>query len=79
VDKVIDQINEHLLTHPLSANNKAIIRSIMLSGQINAYYWTQIWLDYKNNPTNQAKKKAVTDKLQSVLKYITSLEEFQLS
>jgi uncharacterized protein (DUF1800 family) len=79
VDKVIDQINEHLLTHPLSANNKGIIRAVMLGGQTSSYYWTQIWLDYKNNPTHPAKKKAVTDKLQSVLKYITSLEEFQLS
>lgn len=78
VDKVIDQINEHLLTHALSANNKAILRTVMLAGQTSAYYWTQIWLDYKNNPTNAAKKRAVTDKLQSVLKYITSLEEFQL-
>lgn len=79
VDKVIDQINAHLLTHPLSANNKGILRTVMLAGQTSAYYWTQIWLDYKNNPTNSTKKKAVTDKLQSVIKYITSLEEFQLS
>ncbi len=79
VDMVIDQLNAHLLTHPLSATNKGVLRTIMLAGQTSSYYWTQIWLDYKNNPTNNAKKKAVTDKLQSVIKYITSLEEFQLS
>ncbi|HRP39116.1 MAG: DUF1800 domain-containing protein [Chitinophagales bacterium] len=79
VDLVIQQLNEHLLTHPLSANNQALLRTVMLGGQTTSYYWTQIWLDYKNNPTDTAKKKLVTDKLQSVLKYITSLEEFQLS
>lgn len=79
VDLVIQQLNEHLLTHPLSANNQALLRTVMLGGQTTSYYWTQIWLDYQNNPTDAAKKKLVTDKLQSVLKYITSLEEFQLS
>lgn len=79
VDLVIQQLNEHLLTHPLSSNNQALLRTVMLAGQTNSYYWTQIWLDYKNNPNDTAKKKLVTDKLQSVLKYITSLEEFQLS
>ncbi|HRO72536.1 MAG TPA: hypothetical protein PK611_02595, partial [Saprospiraceae bacterium] len=79
VDKVILQINEHLLTHPLSANNIALIKNIIMTGQTNPYYWTQIWNDYKNNPTDVNKKKLVTDKLQSVIKYITSLEEYQLS
>lgn len=79
VDKVILQINEHLLTHPLSANNIALIKNIIMTGQTNPYYWTQIWNDYKNNPTDATKRKLVSDKLQSVIKYITSLEEYQLS
>ncbi|MCS6819955.1 MAG: DUF1800 domain-containing protein [Chitinophagales bacterium] len=79
VDKVIDEVIEHLLTHPLSSNHKILIRAAMLGGQSNPNVWTQLWNDYKNNPNNPNKKKAVTDRLKSVLKYITSLDEYQLS
>ncbi len=78
VNKVIDNFAAHLLTHPISASIKAVLVYVMTQG-LGAPYWTQIWNAYIADPTNAQKKKTVTDKLQSVLKYITSMEEFQLS
>ncbi len=77
-DKLINNLLAHVFTQPASASLKSVLKFSLLFGQPN-YYWTQIWLDYINNPSNAAKKKLVTDKLQTIFKYITSLEEFQLS
>jgi len=77
-DKLIDNILTHLFTQPASLSLKSVLKYSLLFGQPNSY-WTQIWLDYINNPTDAVKKKTVTDRLQNAIKYITSLEEFQLS
>ena len=68
-DKLIDNFLGHLFTQPASISLKSVLKYSLLFGQPN-FYWTQIWLDYINNPTDAAKKKfekAVGKKLQGVL------------
>ncbi len=77
-DKLIANMLEHVFTQPASATLKSVLKYALLFGQPN-YYWTQIWQAHINDPTDTAKKKLVTDRLQNLFKYITSLEEFQLS
>lgn len=58
---------------------KDFIKSILLSGQAQDYYWTDIWNDYKSDPNDANKKKMVEDRLKAMYKYLMNLAEYQLS
>ncbi len=77
---LIDQSLEILLRYPLSASAKEFIkRSILLSGQLQDYYWTNAWDAYKANPTDMAARDIVLTRLKSLYKYIMNLPEYHLS
>jgi hypothetical protein len=76
---LIDQSLEILFRYPLSASAKEFIkRSILLSGQLQDYYWTVAWDAYKANPTDMAAKATVLTRLKSFYKYIMNLPEYHL-
>lgn len=76
---LIDQSLEILLRYPLSASAKEFIkRSILLSGQLQDYYWTGAWNSYKANPANPANRATVLTRLASLYKYIMNLPEYHL-
>lgn len=69
------------LCHPVplsQATRDTIKTAYLLSGQASDSYWTDAWNTYKNNPTNTNAKKAVTDRLQAMMKYMFGLAEYQL-
>lgn len=77
---LINQSAEILLRYPLSASAKEFIkRSILLSGQLQDYYWTNAWDAYKANPNDAASKAVVLARLKALYKYIMNLPEYHLS
>jgi hypothetical protein len=67
-----------MYTIQVSATVKLYLKTILLSGQSQDYYWTNAWLDYINNPTDAAKVNIVKQRLQYMFKYIMNLAEYQL-
>ncbi|MGF2412112.1 DUF1800 domain-containing protein [Ferruginibacter sp.] len=76
---LITQSLEILLRYPLSESAKEFIkRSILLSGQLQDYYWTNAWDAYKANPTDTGTKAIVLNRLKAFYKYIMNLPEYHL-
>ena len=76
---LITQSLEILLRYPLSESAKEFIkRSILLSGQLQDYYWTNAWDAYKANPSDAGTKAIVLSRLKSFYKYIMNLPEYHL-
>lgn len=78
-NKLIDHTLDMLYAIDISANQKAFLKSILLSGQAQDYYWTDIWNLYKSDPNNVNNKKMVDDRLKAMHKYLMNLAEYQLS
>jgi uncharacterized protein (DUF1800 family) len=76
---LITQSLEILLRYPLSESAKEFIkRSILLSGQVQDYYWTSAWDAYKANPSDAGNKAIVLSRLKSFYKYVMNLPEYHL-
>jgi uncharacterized protein (DUF1800 family) len=76
---LITQSLEILLRYPLSESAKEFIkRSILLSGQLQDYYWTNAWDAYKANPGDAGSKAIVLSRLKAFYKYIMNLPEYHL-
>jgi uncharacterized protein (DUF1800 family) len=68
-----------LLRYPLSESAKEFIkRSLLLSGQLQDYYWTNAWDAYKANPGDIITRGIVSTRLRSLYKYIMNLPEYHL-
>ncbi|MCE2962245.1 MAG: DUF1800 family protein [Chitinophagales bacterium] len=77
-NKLIDDALGFLHTIPATAELKTYLKSILLFGQSQDYYWTNAWNDHINSPNDAAKKKLVSDLLFAFYKYILELAEYQL-
>ena len=77
-NQLIDDVVAILLPMEISTAQKQFIKSILLSGQANDFYWTAAWQTYLANPTNQMLYEAVWFRLASMHKYIMNLAEYQL-
>jgi len=58
---------------------KARLKSILLSGQISDYYWTDAWLAYTSDPTNEMNRETVYNRLRAFFYTFLHQEEYQLS
>jgi hypothetical protein len=66
---------------PLSDTSKARLKNIiLLSGQSpdSDYYWTDAWNDWKSSPT-AAHRNVVESRLQTLIKYLMNMSEYQLA
>lgn len=75
---LIDEALAWLHTISATPELKAFLKTILLFGQSQDYYWSNIWDDHINSPTDAVKKKRVTDLLSSFYKYILELAEYHL-
>ena len=76
---LINDSLEILLRYPLSESGKEFIkRSLLLSGQLQDYYWTNAWDAYKANPADMMAREIVLARLRSLYKYIMNLPEYHL-
>ena len=76
-NEVISNFIKYLLPKDLSANQKDYMKSILLSNQLGDYYWTNAWNNYIGTPTPD-NEMIVRFRLDTLINYITSLEEYQL-
>ena len=76
---LINDSLEILLRYPLSESAKEFIkRSLLLSGQLQDYYWTNAWDAYRANPNDMITKAIVSARLKTLYKYIMNLPEYHL-
>lgn len=78
-NKLVDDTLTQLYSITVSQQLKDFLKSILLSGQISDHYWTDAWNTYIASPTNTMTKTIVYTRLQSLLKYLMDLAEYQLS
>ncbi|SHJ37578.1 Uncharacterized conserved protein, DUF1800 family [Hymenobacter daecheongensis DSM 21074] len=75
---LIAELTRLLFPIPLTANQLAYLNDVLLPG-LPDFEWTDEWTQYLANPTNVAKKTAVTTKLQALLRSMMGLAEYHLS
>jgi len=75
---LIDDITEWMYGIELNATGKFVLKSILLSGQVTDNYWTDAWLEYEANPTDEMLYQTVYSRLQSFFYLLLHLEEYQL-
>jgi hypothetical protein len=65
---------------PLSDTLKATIKTqILLSGQVQDYYWSNAWNAYLSSPTDMTAFTTVNSRLTTLYKYLMNLAEYQLA
>lgn len=65
---------------PVSDTNITTIKTtILLSGQVSDYYWTNAWNAYLANPTDNMAYQTVYMRLRDLYRYFMNLAEYQLS
>jgi uncharacterized protein (DUF1800 family) len=62
-----------------SIAKKAFLKTILLSGERNDYYWTNAWLAYLAKPTDEMNRETVRTRLEALHRYMLSLAEYQLA
>lgn len=75
----IDDLLVLLHTLPAEENQKAYMKTILLSGQLEDHYWSDAWTAYINDRNNESKKRVVSQRILFLLKYVMNLGEYQLS
>ncbi len=78
-NKLIDNTLMILFSIGVSQTQKDFLKSILLSGQASDYYWSDVWNTYKSTPSDTNNTNMVKSRLQSMLKYLMNLAEYQLS
>ncbi len=77
---LIADIVAHLFQLPLSLTSRnQLKKDILLSGQDQDYYWTNAWTAHIANPADAAALRVVQTRLQTLLKYLMNLPEYQLA
>jgi uncharacterized protein (DUF1800 family) len=77
--KLIDDLSQTLLPVAISQAMKSKIKTdILLSGQSNDFYWTELWESYFTNPDDLNIKNMLEERLRQLVLYLMSLPEYQL-
>lgn len=76
---LISQVCGLCSAYPISDAKKAEMKSILLSGQAQDFYWTDAWNTYKADPGNQMNYQAVYLRLFSFFQLLLTLPECQLA
>lgn len=75
---VVQNFINYLLPLDLSQTQKDYMKTILLSNQSADYYWSNAWNAYIGNPSDVMLENVVRTRLDTLVNYITSLEEYQL-
>jgi hypothetical protein len=75
---VVANFIQYLLPQDLSATQKTYLKSILLSNQVTDSYWTSAWTAYAANPTDTTLLGTVKTRLETLINYMVSLEEYLL-
>jgi hypothetical protein len=77
-NELVRQLALYLLPREVSVTQKNYMKSILLSNQASDHYWTDAWNAYIASPGNPVLEGQVRDRLDSLISYITGIEEYQL-
>ncbi|MGI9543088.1 MAG: DUF1800 domain-containing protein, partial [Cyclobacteriaceae bacterium] len=75
---LLNDLSELLLGLHLSDAELSELKTILLSGQISDFYWTNAWTDYANDPGNEGYKLIVENRIKPVFQRLLQRAEFQL-
>lgn len=76
-NQVVDAWCESLYFIDISPESKHQMKRF-LTGGLEDFVWTNEWVDWKDNPSEE-KTKGIETKLRALLKYMLSMAEYQLS
>jgi len=75
---LIDDTLAILYSMPINPVKKIFLKSILLSGQLSDFYWTDAWNAHVNNPNDAMAYQTVWFRLAQMHSYILKLAEYQL-
>jgi hypothetical protein len=75
---LIDSAIKWLYGIEVSQGVKLVLKSILLSGQLTDYYWTNAWVQYLDDPDDPMKRNIVQQRLLGFYYYLVHLEEHHL-
>ncbi|MDH3711311.1 MAG: DUF1800 domain-containing protein [Cyclobacteriaceae bacterium] len=75
---LLADLSELLFGTSLATNELDQLKTILLSGQREDYYWSNAWYDYENNPGNGEYKLVVENRLKSLFQRVFQRGEFHL-
>jgi len=78
-DLLVQEVMDRHYCFDGSQTLKDYLKSILLSGQLQNYYWTNAWDDFVNNPTDPTYRMIVETRLTGMYSYLLKLAEYQLS
>lgn len=77
--KLVEEAVEWLYGIDVSVGVQLVLKSILLSGQLQDYYWTNAWNEHLADPDDPMKAETVRTRLLGFYRYILRLEEYQLA
>lgn len=77
LDLLFTEIEERLLGPALSEVTRARIKRLVL-GDMQSSYYTQLYTNYKNNPSNENNRNALANRMEILFSSIFQTNEFQL-
>jgi uncharacterized protein (DUF1800 family) len=76
---LINDVLEILYQVPVNENVKAFLKTILLNGQTQDYYWTNAWNAYIGAPGDMTAYTTAYNLLQRMYKHLLNLAEYQLA
>jgi len=77
-NQLLADLTQLLLGIQLAEEELIDLKTVLLSGQREDYYWTQAWYDYVNNPGSGNFRLTVDSRLKSLFQRLFQRGEFQL-
>jgi len=74
---LIDQIVILLFGHEINDKAKERLKSILLSGQAQDYYWTDAWNNYQASPTED-RRRIIEDRMKWMMQRVLQYAEYHL-
>lgn len=75
---LIEELALWLYPQPLASNQIAYLKEFLLPG-LQDFVWTNEWNAYTSNPTNNATRQAVENKLRNLMRAMLAMPEYHLS
>ena len=79
-NKLILDTLVYMYRMPLTQTSRdQVKKDILLTGQVQDYYWSDAWAAHIANPNDMVALTTVRTRLQNLIKYLMALSEYQLS
>mgnify|MGYP005853396027 CR=1 FL=1 len=76
--KLVQYFTEHFFAIDLTNSQQNQLLTNVFLPNIPAYEWTEEWNSYKQTPSNQQKRAMIKSKLDSLVRYMMQIAEYQI-